>query len=93
MGEVADGGVMVGVTSLLLPEVSISSHKKTNKERKKTYHSPKQHVLTCHLGHGYPKKWRWRMVVGVGVIMGCIVACKGGGLSFTWAIRMVEVKY
>ena len=41
MGEVADGGVMMGVTSSLLLEVSISSHEKTNKERKKTYHMPK----------------------------------------------------
>ena len=35
MGEVADGGVMVGVASSLLLEVSISSQEKTNKERKK----------------------------------------------------------
>ena len=35
MGEVADGGAMVGVVLLLLPEVSISSHEKTNKEKKK----------------------------------------------------------
>ena len=93
MGEVADGGVMVDVASLLLPEVSISSHKKTNKERKKTYHRPKQHVVMHYLGHGFPGKWRWRMVVGVGVIMGCVVTCEGGGLLFTSAIRMVEVKY
>ena len=60
MGEVADGGAMVGVRSSLLPEVSISSHKKTNKERKKTYPKPKKCILMCHLGHGYPVKWRWR---------------------------------
>ena len=37
MGEVADGGAMVGVMLLLLPEVSISSNEKMNKERKKKH--------------------------------------------------------
>ena len=56
MGEVVDGGAMVGVASLLLPEVSISSNKKTNGERKKTYYRPKRHILMHHLGHGHPGK-------------------------------------
>ena len=29
------------------------------------------------------------MVVGVGVIMGCVVACEGGGLLFTSAINIL----